>query len=261
MANNKYKVFTLDELQILINQQIQPYFYPIETLQDPIYDQLFAGLDITLLKLMCIQVKWSLFGHKQDAFVTVINNYADSIINLIPLWKELCSRISSEAIYFSYSMKNALLAYRQADLEKFDSICTDLKKSLKEFEEKNKEIISNVNSLQSNLCNFIISKLIPIVSDKTQWTDYGLEKCLSNEKFIDGTKVSLYNSKTIFSFTANSVSQSIQIICETSGYYSDEILFTLDGQIQIWNIISKTAKKLETKLDEFNYSPPNHRTI
>lgn len=260
MAYSKYKAFTLDELQKLINQQIKPCIHPIETLPDPVYDQLFAGLDISLLKLMCIQVKWSLFGHKQDAFVSVLNEYADSIINLIPLWKDLCSKISSEAAYFSYCMKNAFIAYRKNDLEKFNSICSDLKKSLKEFEENNREIISNVNSLQSNLSNFIISKLIPIVSDNTQWTDYGLEKCLSNEKFIDGTKVSLYNSKTIFSFTTNNVSQSIHIICETSGYSSNEIMFTLDGQTQIWNIISETAKKLETSLEEFIFFPPNHST-
>lgn len=257
MEHNKYKVFTSEDLLKLINNQIKPYNQTIDYLNsDPVYHQLFAGLDISMLNLMCMQVKYTLAGHKPDEFINVINTYADSIINLVPQLKEVSSKISSQASYFSYCMSNAFTTYRKNDLKKFNSICADLDRSNTEFEEIHIKNITNVNSLQNNLCNFIISTLNPVVSEETQWTDYGLEKCLSNDKFIDGTKASLYNSQTIISLTASSVSQSNQIIHEIFGYSSDEIMFTLHGQSQIWNIISKTSKKLETNLNNFKYYPP-----
>ncbi len=244
-----YQKYTLSELQSVTSN--------ISTENEKVYQMLFHGLDITMLQLMCTQVTWSLANRPKDAFITILLDYANQIIRLIPAWKKVSQTTSVYAKRFCESFTNLSNCFQQQDTEELRKQIRILKKDLSDCSKQSEDIIGSLQDMQSSLSAFISGKLASAVPDRTQWRNYGLERCLSNDKFIHGTEASIYNGSTMFSLVTATLQQSIDILEPLDPSWSiAEIIFTITGQTNVWNIIYKVSLRLEQLLRTFYYIPP-----
>lgn len=247
----EYKKCTLDELKALVNQRLKAgQVRAANVCADPIYDRLFAGLDFTLLNLMCVQVRWSLETREGGPFLSAMRRYADKIIALIPVWKRLSVQIAAQGEFFVRKNQEIRLAAARKDTESVRALFEEVKKRFQAFDSG---VMTEATTRQSDLANFIMGELEPVVADKKRWTECGLERCLSNDAFIGGTEASLYNAKTLFSFVTQNICQCIVIIEAENAASSASVLFTLDGQAGVWNCTAGITKRLLLEINEFTY--------
>ncbi len=244
-----YQKYTLEQLQS------EASFVSAE--DEKVYWMLFHGLDIHMLQMMCTQVTWSLAERPKDAFIRILLDYANQIIQLIPAWNAFSQILSVHAKHFCESHAILLDCLQKQDKEQFIRQVQLLKKDLSVYTQQSKDSFSSLQDMQSSLAAWIEERLAPAVPDHTEWHNYGLELCLSNDKFIHGTEASIYNGSTMFSLVTTTLKQSICILEQLNpSWTAEEIIFTITGQARIWKILYKVSLQLEQILKAFHYIPP-----
>lgn len=254
--NVKYKKFTPEELDLLVRRELKAEEERAAgAYGGSVYKQLFAGLDFPLLSLMCVQVQWSLKDCGTDPFMKAMRLYADKIVALVPIWKKLSVEIMEQGAFIASKIKEAMSFPDLKNTGRVHEIYAEMKNRLKAFEGIRGDMAEAADR-QSDLANFIIGELKPAVADKERWTEFGLETCLSNDLFIKGTEVSLYNAKTLFSFAFFNVSRCSEIMITESAESPSSILFRLSGQAGVWECTAGIAKRLLHDINSFMYTPP-----
>lgn len=256
MGNEAFHKYTTRKLELFISKYCKEESRTGQGAAS-VYKELFDGLDISLLQMMCIQVKHSLERHEKNKFLSVMSDYADKVAELVPAWGKLCSSIAGSSCQLAKDMSQACNAYKNQDKDTASQLADGIKDSLQDFKENFSEEISSVTKMQENLSNFITGELSPAISENKD--DSGLDKCFSNEIFINGTEASVYNGSILFSFISSTVLQSIDILGKAdSSWTLDGKIFSISGQSQIWEIIQGVLQELNDRLSGFDYIPPSY---
>lgn len=258
----QYQEYTLEELLFYLQENYKISDIYIPKADKDIYQLLFCGLDTTMLQIMCTQVTWSLSRRPPDTFITTLLEYANQITDLIPLWQTMSHLISIHAKQICKDITGLSNTFQQQLTEKLIIQITRIKNHLCDFSKETEANILSLQKKQSNLSTFIAEKLTYAIPDQTKWENYGLELCLNNDKFINGTKASIYNGSTMFSLVIATLNQSIGILKQPDPLWDiSEIVFTILGQATIWEIIYNVCLQLNNILNTFHYIPPYQPNI
>lgn len=258
----QYQEYTLEELLFYLQENYKISDIYIPKADKDIYQLLFCGLDTTMLQIMCTQVTWSLSRRPPDTFITTLLEYANQITDLIPLWQTMSHLISIHAKQICKDITGLSNTFQQQPTEKLIIQITRIKNHLCDFSKETEANILSLQKKQSNLSTFIAEKLTYAIPDQTKWENYGLELCLNNDKFINGTKASIYNGSTMFSLVIATLNQSIGILKQPDPLWDiSEIVFTILGQATIWEIIYNVCLQLNNILNTFHYIPPYQPNI
>ncbi len=258
-VSGKYTKYDPDALKALVHEKVTGGGKrPIgKKTGDAVYETLFAGLDFVVLELMCVQITQIRQSRPQcmsDPVVSAVSRYADQIIALVAAWKKITGEIVMLGEFFAAKSAEARRADEQDDEPGVRTAFTELKGRLEGFKSKAETDMKEVTDKGNVLSNFILGDLKSAVADKARWTDT-LAQCLSNDAFIEGTETSMYNAKTLFAFVFSNISQSIDIIKDEDALSSISVLFTLDGQVNVWACTTAVTKRLLKNINDFDYEP------